>query len=102
MNETVQQIPESLPWMGIFLLVSFLVAISYSLTKNGIKEIIKELMENLFLWFLLSFGFWNLSISPVDADDEISAGIVFIAFGICRIAKHMARVSITEKNQGNM
>jgi vacuolar-type H+-ATPase subunit I/STV1 len=94
---SVEPISESLLWGYSILIVSFVVVIAYSLRKGGIKDAIREMMENLFLWFLLSFGFLNLFIPPSDVDDEISAGILFVAFGICRIAKHIAMKNRTCK-----
>lgn len=76
--------------IAIILIISLVFTIIYSFKKNGISEVI----ENSFLWFLLLFGILNILQYPVDDDDEISAGIFFVAFGLCRIAKHLARKNI--------
>lgn len=98
MNESVQQVPESLLYLGILQIISLIIVIAYSVRKGGVREAV----ENLFLYSLLTFAVLNLFMPPVDSDDEISASILFVAFGVCRIAKHMARISITEKHQENM
>lgn len=68
---------------------ALIITIIYSFKSGGIREV----MENLLLWFLLFGGIFYLSSYPVDEDDQITGGILFIAFGLCRIAKHMARKS---------
>ena len=88
MNQA-EPISESLLLFGGFLTVSLVVTIAYSIRISGIKGAINELIENLFLWFLLSLGLANFILPPVDADDEVTGAILFVAFGICRIAKHM-------------
>lgn len=70
-------------------LAALVATIIYSFKNGGIREV----GENLLLWFLLFGGIFYLSSYPVDEDDQITGGILFIAFGICRIAKHMARKS---------
>ena len=69
--------------LGLF--ISLIITIIYSFKQGGIREVI----ENLLLWFLLAFAFLNVSFYPVDADDEMTAGVFFLAFGVCRIAKSM-------------
>lgn len=91
MNELEQTRIEVMIFIGIVFLFHMASKIAESYKKGGIKCTIKETVENLFLWFLLFLAFWNLIMTPTDADDEISAGILFIAFGVCRIAKHMAK-----------
>lgn len=98
MSESVEQIPESLMYNFAFQSISLIIVIVYSIRKGGVKEVV----ENLFLWLLFTFAVFNLSMTPVDEDDEITGAIFLVAFGVCRIAKHMARAPITEKNQGNM
>ena len=76
--------------MAYFLGASFpvlIATIAYSWSRGGIREII----ENVFLWFLLFAGTANLFTYPVDADDEMTAALYFIAFGVCRFAKHAAK-----------
>lgn len=86
---------EPLPYEGFSMAVSLLVLIAliitivYSAKQGGIKEVI----ENVFLWFLLAFGVSQVTLYPVDVDDEMTAGIFFMAFGLCRIAKSIARKS---------
>lgn len=70
-------------------LTALVITIIYSFKKGGIKEVI----ENTFLWFLLFFGLSQVSSYPVDSDDEMTAGVFFLAFGLCRMAKHMAKRS---------
>ena len=90
-NELDQTRIEVMIFIGIVFLFHMASKIAESYKKGGIKHTIKETLENLFLWFLLFFAFWNLIMTPTDADDEISAGILFTAFGVCRIAKHMGK-----------
>ncbi|MDD3020126.1 MAG: hypothetical protein PHX61_03995 [Alphaproteobacteria bacterium] len=87
MNELEWQRLEISIWFSIIFMISLIVTIVYSFRNGGSKETI----ENLFLWFLLFLGFANIILPPVDADDEINGAILFVAFGICRIAKHMAK-----------
>ena len=97
MNESVQPVQEYILYLGAFQIVSLIAVIAYSIRKGGVREVI----ENLFLWALFTFAIVNLSLPPVDTDDEISASILFVAFGACRIAKHMARkaeIAKTEKD----
>lgn len=89
-NEVYQTGIEVMIFIGVVFLIHMAFKIHESIGKGGIKYALKETLENLFLYFLLWMAFWNLSVSPIDQDDEISAGILFIAFGACRIAKHMA------------
>lgn len=72
--------------IGLFTLA---ITIIYSFKKGGVREV----AENIFLWFLLFLGFAKISMHPVDANDEITAGILFVAFGVCRIAKNMSNES---------
>ena len=75
--------------MKIYLagLIALVITIAYSFKKRGIKEVI----ENTFLWLLLFFGILQISLHPVDAGEEMTGGIFFLAFGLCRIAKNMAK-----------
>jgi hypothetical protein len=91
MSESVEQVPEALLYFGTFEIMSLIVVIAYSIRKGGAIDVIKEVIENLFLWFLLTLGVANFTLPPVDADDEIAGAILLTAFGICRIAKHTAR-----------
>ena len=68
-------------------LIALVVTIVYSVRSGGIKEVV----ENLFLWLLLFFGILQISLYPVDAGEEMTGGIFFLAFGLCRIAKNMAK-----------
>ncbi len=68
-------------------LIALIVTIVYSVRNGGIKEVV----ENLFLWLLLFFGILKISLHPVDAGEEMTAGVFFLAFGLCRIAKNMAK-----------
>lgn len=68
---------------GVALVITLIV----SFKKGGIKEI----GENLLLWFLLFFGIYFMASQPVAEDDQITGAILLIAFGICRMAKHLSR-----------
>jgi|GEM_PF-5214395 len=97
MSESGEQIPESLMYSFAFQSISLIIVIAYSVRKGGVKEVV----ENLFLWLLFTYAVFNLSMTPVDEDDEITGAIFLVAFGVCRIAKHMARkieATKTEKN----
>lgn len=79
-----------LEWNGAIALIGLtclLLTIIYSAKTGGLREVV----ENLLLWFLLFGGIVYLSSMPVDEDDQITGGILFVAFGLCRIAKHMAK-----------
>lgn len=93
MNESVQQVPESLMYNFAFQFISLIIVIAYSIKKGGAREVV----ENLFLWILFTYAVFNLSMTPVDEDDEISGAIFLVAFGVCRIAKHIARKTETTK-----
>ena len=73
-----------------FIIIGILIALGftiiYSIQNGGLREVI----ENVFLWFLLSFGVLNLMTYPVKEGDELTGVMAFVAFGICRIAKSMA------------
>jgi hypothetical protein len=75
----------------IIFLIHMIITTYESYKNNGANRAISEMMENLFLWGLLWLAFMNLIIPPIDVDDEIQAAVLFIAFGICRIAKHIAK-----------
>ncbi len=90
MDELYQSGIETMIFICIILFIHMALKIHESHKTGGIKNAIKETIENLFLYFLLYFAFFNLFVPPSDTDDEISAGILFVAFGVCRIAKHMA------------
>lgn len=68
------------------MLVALIVTIILSAKKGGIREVV----ENTFLWFLLLMGVAKIATLPISEDDEITGAIFFVAFGLCRIAKHMA------------
>lgn len=68
-------------------LIALIITIVFSYHKDGIREVI----ENIFLWFLLFFGVTYVSTHPVTEHDEITGGIFFVAFGLCRIAKNMGK-----------
>lgn len=68
------------------MLVALIVTIFLSAKKGGIREVV----ENTFLWFLLFMGVAKIATLPISEDDEITGAIFFVAFGLCRIAKHMA------------
>ena len=70
-------------------LVALVITIIYSVKNGGIRETI----ENIFLWFLLFGGVFYISSYPVDDNDQITGAIFFVAFGLCRMAKHMIRKS---------
>ncbi|MDY0029232.1 MAG: hypothetical protein RBR86_04730 [Pseudobdellovibrionaceae bacterium] len=91
MNELEWQQHEITISVYIIFMISLAVTIAYSFRNGGIKEVI----ENIFLWFLLFLGFVNIIQPPVDEEDEINGAILFVAFGICRIAKHMAKKTHT-------
>lgn len=74
-------------FMALCFFISLIFVIIYSAKKGGIREII----ENLLLWFLLFSGLSLVNTYPVDFEDRMSGGVFFLAFGLCRIAKHMAR-----------
>jgi len=67
-------------------IIALLVTVVYSFKKGGVRETI----ENSFLWFLLFYGTMLIASYPVKSDDEITGAICFLAFGVCRIAKHLA------------
>ena len=91
-DSTVEQFSEFPPffefnfWLMTIGVITILVLIPYWLKKGGIKE----LAENLLLSFLLFFAAIMLGTYPVTESDEITAGLLFVAFGVCRIAKNMA------------
>ncbi len=74
-------------YFGAFIFISLIITIIYSLKNGGLKETI----ENFFLWVLLTSGLAFISLPPVEDNDEIAAGVFFIAFGICRMAKHISK-----------
>jgi hypothetical protein len=78
--------------IGLIGLIGLVFTVIYSFKKGSISEI----GENFLLWFLLFGGISFISTYPVAEDDQITGGIFFIAFGLCRIAKHMAKK--TESN----
>jgi len=67
-------------------LAALVITVIYSLRQGNIRDLI----ENVFLCFLLVSAFMNAFTYPVDTDDEITAGIFFMAFGLCRIAKDVS------------
>lgn len=67
-------------------LVALVITVIYSFKSGGIREAI----ENTFLWFLLFGGVFYISSYPVSEDDQITGAIFFVAFGLCRMAKHLA------------
>jgi hypothetical protein len=71
-------------WIYTITLIALIITVIYSFKNGGVRQVI----ENVFLWFLLAFGFLNLFTYPADTDDELTAVISFLAFGVCRIAKH--------------
>lgn len=78
------------PYYEIFLLFvvvslfALIGTIFFSFQKGGFKEV----GENLLLWFLL-FAAFSISFTyPVSDEDQIGGAIMFVAFGVCRIAKH--------------
>jgi len=80
----IMQYNDVIALIGFVILV---ITIIYSFKKDGVREVI----ENIFLWFLLFGGIANISFYPVDSDDEITAGLFFVAFGVCRMAKNIAK-----------
>ncbi|MGH1379065.1 MAG: hypothetical protein ACRBB3_09625 [Alphaproteobacteria bacterium] len=86
-NAQVTTLPESLLYGLVIVVISLIGTLVYSFRNDGFKEAI----ENLFLWFLLIGAFSNLFLPPIDAEDEITAGVMFVAFGVCRIAKSMSK-----------
>lgn len=70
----------------VFLII-FIATIAFSIKKGKLEFVIKEVLENLFLCFLLIAGFAQMLLRPVENNDEIVAGLFFIAFGICRFVK---------------
>ncbi len=88
-NELDPATMEFMQYNGIIALIGFLalgITIIFSFKKGGLMEVI----ENSFLWFLLFGGIFYLSSFPVDEDDQITGALLFIAFGLCRIAKNMS------------
>jgi len=79
---------EIMQYNGVIALIGFLalgVTIIFSFRKGGFMEV----LENAFLWFLLFGGIFYLSSFPVDEDDQITGALLFIAFGLCRMAKNI-------------
>lgn len=79
---------------SLIFVVIFIATIIFSFKRGRAEDVLKEIFENLFLCFLLICGFAQILLVPVDNDDEITGAIFFIAFGICRFAKVMAKKSI--------
>ena len=50
----------------------------------------KEVAENLFLSMLLYVALWNIFM-PEEIMDKVISGLFFLAFGICRLAKELAK-----------
>lgn len=75
----------------VIFIIHIVVTTYESYKNNGVNRAISEMMENLFLWGLLWLALMNLIIPPIDVDDEIQSAVLFIAFGVCRIAKHIAK-----------
>lgn len=73
--------------IALIALIALAFTIIYSAKNGGIREI----FENLLLWFLLFGGVLHISSYPVDGDDQITGAIFFVAFGLCRIAKHIVK-----------
>jgi hypothetical protein len=92
LTEADIQYLDTMSYFVIAGLISLIATIAYSWSRGGIREII----ENVFLWFLLFAGAANLFTYNVDADDEVTAALYFIAFGACRFAKHAAKNNDTE------
>lgn len=80
----------------IFLIgfIALVITVIFSFKKGGIQEVI----ENLVLWFLFFMGFVYISTHPVTEYDEITGGIFFVSFGLCRIAKNIARQKAEKAN----
>ena len=92
LTEADIQYLDTMSYFVIAALITLIATIAYSWSRGGIREII----ENIFLWFLLFGGAANLFTYNVDADDEVTAALYFIAFGVCRFAKHTAKTSTSD------
>lgn len=89
-NELDPVTMEIMQYNGVISLMGVLalcVTIVFSFKKGGFLEV----LENAFLWFLLFGGIFYLASIPVAEDDQITGALLFIAFGLCRIAKNMAK-----------
>lgn len=53
----------------------------------------KALLIDVLLWFLLTFSLVNLFVPPVDADDELTAAILLVAYVIGQIGRIFIRKS---------
>ena len=79
---------------SLIFVVIFIATAIFSFKRGRTEEVLKGVLENLFLCFLLICGFAQILLAPVDNGDEITAGIFFMAFGICRVAKSVAKKTI--------
>lgn len=83
---------ELMQYNGVLAITGFLalgVTIIFSFKKGGFTEV----LENTFLWFLLFGGIFYFSSLPVDENDQMTGAMLFIAFGLCRIAKNIVKVT---------
>lgn len=84
---------------SLIFVVIFIATAIFSFKRGRAEEVLKEILDNLFLCFLLISGFAQILFVPVNNDDEIAAGIFFMAFGICRFA--IKKQSITSELHQN-
>lgn len=80
----------------LIVILALVITVIWSYRKGGFRELI----ENTFLWALLSLGILNLFTYPVSEDDEITGVLLFVAFGVCRIAKNTAKSTHDKNSQG--
>jgi len=73
--------------LSLGALIGLIVTVAKGFKEGGIKEI----FENLFLFFLLYSGFTFITLPPVENIDELTAAAFFATFGICRIAKSVSK-----------
>lgn len=78
-------------------LLGFIASIIKGFKEGGIKEV----FENLFLFFLLFAGFSFITTPPVENIDELTAAAFFATFGVCRIAKSIAKQNGKTDNEIN-
>jgi hypothetical protein len=89
-----QLLIQSYETLTLFFLISIVVLI-YTIIKSfkedGAQEGFRTILENTPLWFLLFFSFMMFTVPPVSPQDKIASAILVVAFGVCRIAKHLAK-----------
>lgn len=88
-NETMTVLSESdSAILGVIVAATiYMVAGRFAATRW------KIVIHDLLLWVILVLAFMNISVPPVDADDEITSAILLVAYCVGQIARELIKKS---------